>query len=236
MPVTVLADGIVLNDGNERVDLLHPVMRARVAGLCSDPRMRGTLRVESAVRTYEEQEYLYVNQHRPGFNLAADPDQWLTPAYGLPSARGSWHMVQPDGHGYAVDFLTSVLPGDVYRLLPSVAAEYRLVQTVLHGGLRAHDSPQPPNPATPTDPRLVKEWWHFQPPYNEGRLTWTPPAKDEDMTPEQEKKLDTLLIRTDLILDHIEGRKPSAEGAGPRSMEPLRSILDSIAAKVGVKR
>jgi hypothetical protein len=63
-----------------------------------------------------------------------------------------------------------------------------------------------------------------------------PKTNGEDMTPEQEKKLDTLLIRTDLILDHIEGRKPSAEGAGPRSMEPLRSILDSIAAKVGVKR
>jgi hypothetical protein len=186
-------DGIILKDGNERVDLWHPALRERVAALSADPRMRGTLWVESAVRTYTEQKYLYDNQHLPGFNLAANPDQWLTPAYGLSAARGSWHMQQPDGYGYAVDFYTSVLPGDVYRSLPLVAAEYRLIQTVLHAGLRPHGSHPPPDPATPTDPRLVKEWWHFQAPYNEGPLQWVPPAKDDDMTEEQEAKLDRLL-------------------------------------------
>lgn len=180
---------IPLVDGNERVDLWHPAFRARVAALCADPRMRGQLKVESAVRTREEQEYLFAGYiaGKPGFNLAANPTQILTPAYGLPSASGSWHMAQPDGHGYAVDFNTSGLSPDVYRALPVVAAEYRLVQTVLKPGWVPRIQPFAPAPALPEHPDRVKEWWHFQAPLDEGPLTWVP--EEEDMTPEQANQL-----------------------------------------------
>jgi hypothetical protein len=64
----------------------------------------------------------------------------------------------------------------------------------------------------------------------------------EDMTPAQERKLDellsqqaTLLTRTDLLLDHVEGRTPKASGASPRTDPPLRRIVEAIAAKVGAK-
>lgn len=233
---------IPLADGNERVDLLHPVLQARLVAFAHDQRLRNQIAIESAARTREEQMYLYQGYvaGKPGFNLAADPNRNITPAYGLTSARGSWHMVQPDGYAYAVDLDMDRFSADVLAIMPAVAAEYRLVQTVLHPGFSNPHSPPPPLPANRPDTRAVKEAWHLQCPLDEGPLVWTP---EEAMTPDQERKLDdlienvgTLLTRTDLLLDHVEGREPKAPGASSKRPRALRSVLGDIADKVGVKR
>jgi hypothetical protein len=116
-------------DGNERTDLLHPVLAARVAALCAA--IPG-LKVDSAARTHAEQLHLFQGwvNGLPGFNLAADPDRPLTPAYGLPSARGSWHMQQPDGHAYAVDLNHSTLTHTAQAALQPTARDLLLIPTV----------------------------------------------------------------------------------------------------------
>lgn len=172
---------IPLVDGNENVALLHPVLRARVAALCADPRVRGQLRVESAVRTYAEQVYLYGGWQKklqgvPGyehFNLAANPDRAITPAYGLPRARGSWHMEQPDGWGYAVDFNFSALPHDVQAVLEDVAREYRLIRTV------------------PSEP------WHYQMTWND--WTWLPEEADMPLTDDDVQRIADALAKVNRI-------------------------------------
>lgn len=132
---------IPLADGNENVVDLHPILRARVEALCADPRVRGQLLVESAVRTKAEQEYLYAGwiARRPGFNLAADPNRVIGSLYDVSVGRGSWHMEQETGFGYAVDFRTSVLDADILADLPAIAADYLL-----------------------WPPILAKENWHYQ--------------------------------------------------------------------------
>src|SRR5262245_56305267 len=238
-----------LVDGNERVDLLHPIFVARLEALAADPRMKGQLKSDSAVRTAEEQQFLFDNQNEPGFNLAADPVRtFATTAYGLSTGRGSWHMVQDDGFGYAVDVATALMTDDVLAVLAEVAAEYRLQQTVLHPGRSNPPSPQPPQPCTPAAAADVKENWHLQIPFDEiAPLTWTP--QEDVMNPAQEKKLDellkeqaalmksvdTLLTRTDLLLDAVEGRELAAPGATPRNDPPLRRVVEAIAVKVGAK-
>jgi hypothetical protein len=119
-------------DGNENVDALHPVLRARVSLLCADPRVSSHLKVESAVRTYAEQKYLYDGyiSGRPGFNLAANPDRIISAGYNVAQPRGSWHMQQSDRYGYAVDFNFSALPPPLQTQLESVAADYLLIRTV----------------------------------------------------------------------------------------------------------
>lgn len=230
-----------LSDGNERWDLWHPVVLARAIALCADPRMRGELRVESAVRDYTEQSSLYQGWLAAlrgedwavgRFNLAANPDQWLTPAYGLASARGSWHMAQPQpsgpDRGYAIDFETSVLSPPVYEALPHVAAEYRLVQTVLHAGERPPPSPAAPAPAFVTPRHKVKEWWHFQPPYNEAPLLWVPESEDP-MTPEERQALVAEITRTNkaVVKEVVAAELRAMLGAGT----PTRELLEAAVAE-----
>jgi hypothetical protein len=40
--------------------------------------------------------------------------------------------------------------------------------------------------------------------------------------------------RTDLLLDHLEGRALSAPGAGPRNFPPIRDLVTRICQKLGV--
>jgi hypothetical protein len=167
--------------GDENVELFHPVFRARVEALCADPRMRGLLFVDSGVRTKAEQKFLwdgYQNKLKgvPGFahfNTAANPDSVVaTSWYGLGTRHGSWHMQQPDGHGYACDFAYSRLPADIQKILISVAAEYRLVETVF--------SPQ-------------YEPWHYQ--MDPADFEWVPEEDDMPITEDDQRAIAAEVVK-----------------------------------------
>lgn len=86
---------------------VHPILEFRIKGLLSEPALKryGTY---PAVRLYSKQRHLYdgYKAGKTGFNLAADPDRVLSTGKNFPypwKPRGSWHMVQADGYGHAVD-------------------------------------------------------------------------------------------------------------------------------------
>lgn len=152
-----------------RVDLLDDVFYRRLDAALADPRLRGLVRCASAVRTFEQQVALWNGylQGLPGFNTAANPYATsVMPGYtyDLRYRQGSWHMVQHDGRGYAVDLNHSELPGDVQAILADVLREYRLVLTVF---------------------RPQFEPWHYQ--MDWGDWTWVPadsvPAPEPAPTP-----------------------------------------------------
>ena len=99
--------------GDEAVHLLEPLLTFRLSrAYRASRRLRDHLRIASAGRTRDAQQYLYdgYKAGEPGFNLAANPDR-IIGRRGGKTFRGSWHMAQgdtPDGIGYvyAVD-LTS---------------------------------------------------------------------------------------------------------------------------------
>ena len=101
------------DDGDEAVHLLEPLLTFRLSrAYRASRRLRDHLRIESAGRTRDAQQYLYdgYKAKEPGFTLAANPDR-IIGTRGGKTFRGSWHMAQgdaPDGIGYvyAVD-LTS---------------------------------------------------------------------------------------------------------------------------------
>ena len=168
-------------DGSANVHLWHPVFRARVEGLCADPRMRGLLMVFSGVRTEQEQRRLwegYQNKLRgvpgfAGFNTAANPDSVLqTSWYGLGTRVGSWHMVQRDGFGYACDFAYSQLPSDIKEILIAVAGEYRLVETVF----------------TPE-----YEPWHYQ--MDPADFEWVPEEDDMPITEDDQRAIAAEVVK-----------------------------------------
>lgn len=202
---------IPLVDGNERTDLLHPVLAARVAALCADPRVAPYLKVESAARTYAEQRYLYDGWRHglPGFNLAADPDRRISPAYGLTDPRGSWHMEQSDGYAYAVDFNFSQLPSRVQAQLEQIAREYLLVRTV------------------------PSEQWHYQMAWGDW---WTVPntEPEDEMTPAQEAKLDALLAETKGVRDDLTLLRRQVSMSSKKPNRTMQEALGAIARKLGV--
>jgi hypothetical protein len=243
--------GITILPGGEGFHRLHPVFKARLEALARDPAMKNQVAVRSAVRTKAEQEFLFDLFLHHGGNLAADPNRVIEPAaYGLPRATGSWHMVQGE-FGYAVDIETEAMTADVLAVFPAVAAKYRLQQTVLHKGRQLPSSPPPPAACTVSPAADVLENWHLQCPLDEGPLTWIP--EEDVMNPEQERKLDKLIslqeklvdqqkklldqltktaTRTDLILDHVEGRTPKATGSEANRPIALRRVLGAITDKV----
>ena len=83
----------------------------------------------------------------------------------------------------------------MYAALPIVAAEYRLVQTVLFDGVRPPASPAAPEQAIPTPAHLVREWWHFQPPYNEAPLLWAPEEDDMPLTDADHRAIAAEVVR-----------------------------------------
>lgn len=206
---------IPLVDGNERVDLLHPVLRARVDAFCNDPRMRGQLKVESAARTYAEQRYLYDGwcKRLPGFNLAADPDRYITPGYGMTvGARGSWHMQQADGHAYAVDFNFSQLTDDVAAQLEDVAREYLLIRTV------------------------PSEAWHYQMTWGDW---WTVPAtsipdEEDDMSPELKAELDAIRKEVQGVRDDLTALRRQVSMSSKKPNRTIQQAVGAIADKLGV--
>jgi hypothetical protein len=99
------------DDGDENVALLEPLLVYRLAkAYASSQLCRNSLRIESAGRSTEEQQYLYdgYKQKKPGFNLAANPARIIGSHNGT-TFHGSWHMQQParlgepTGYVYAVD-------------------------------------------------------------------------------------------------------------------------------------
>jgi len=81
-----------------RLDGLHPEFVARLERFFGDSRVRGRVVVCSGVRTVREQAVLFDRYRNKGGVLAADPSRVFGGGW-----VGSWHMVQPDGFGYAVD-------------------------------------------------------------------------------------------------------------------------------------
>ena len=85
------------DDGDENVALLEPLLVYRLAkAYASSQLCRNSLRIESAGRSTEEQQYLYdgYKQKKPGFNLAANPARIIGSHNGT-TFHGSWHLQQP---------------------------------------------------------------------------------------------------------------------------------------------
>lgn len=129
------------------VDDLHPVLFLRVEAMLADPRMAG-YRVVSGVRTYEMQKSLFSGWRKrlarvPGFqhyNRAANPDLAGAATFDGLAFRGSYHMIQDDGYGHAVDLRgpATHTRAKKWRLVGEVGDDYGLRQTV------------------------AGEWWHLQ--------------------------------------------------------------------------
>jgi len=159
------------DDGDENVRLLEPLLAFRLSrAYRRSERLQGFLRIESAGRTRDAQQYLYdgYKEKRAGFNLAANPDRIIGTRGGF-TFRGSWHMAQEDGFVYAVD-LTH------------------------HGALSwddAHDDLRASGLHTP----VPGEPWHHQATTIRGPLPGPFPdgtTTEDELTPELEERLDGL--------------------------------------------
>ena len=159
------------DDGDEAVHLLEPLLAFRLSrAYRRSERLRGFLRIESAGRTLDAQQYLYDGwkEKRAGFNMAAWPDRIIGSRGGF-TFRGSWHMAQEDGYVYAVD-LTH------------------------HGNLSwddAHDDLRSSGLHT----TVPGEPWHHQASTIKGPLPGPFPDgtnTEDEMTPELEEKLEGL--------------------------------------------
>lgn len=114
-------------------DALHPKFKNRLERFFNDSRIRGRVKIVSAVRTKAHQARLYDKYLSKGWPLAANPDRIIAPGF-----KGSWHQQQDDGFGYAVDLRITRF-GITEETVTGIAAMY---------GLR---------------PTVPSEWWHFQP-------------------------------------------------------------------------
>ena len=160
------------DDGDEAVHLVEPLLAFRLSrAYRRSERLRGFLRIESAGRTRDAQEYLYDGYKRgdAGFNLAANPDRIIGSRGGF-TFRGSWHMAQEDGYVYAVDLTRK---------------PYSLSWDDAHDDLRASGL----HTTVPGEP------WHHQASTIKGPLPGPFPdgtTTEDEMTPELEEKLEGL--------------------------------------------
>jgi len=188
------------DDGDEAVHLLEPLLAFRLSrAYRASRRLRDQLRIESAGRTRDAQQYLYDGYKRgdPGFNLAAWPDRIIGTRSGF-TFRGSWHMAQEDGFVYAVDLTHHGL----------------LDWTEVHDKLRASG----------LHTTVKGEPWHHQATTIRGPLPGPVPdgttmEDDEQMTPEMEERFDGLATwvfnGTTMILKRIEELAMQIEGTPP---------------------
>jgi len=189
------------DDGDEAVHLLEPLLAFRLSrAYRASRRLRDHLRIESAGRTRDAQQYLYdgYKAGEPGFNLAANPARFIGTRGGF-TFRGSWHMAQEDGYVYAVDLTHHGLLdwGEVHDQLRASG----LVTTV------------------------AGEPWHHQATTIRGPLPGpfpdgTTEEDDEQMTPEMEERFDGLATwvfnGTTMILKRIEELAMQIEGTPPK--------------------
>jgi hypothetical protein len=142
-------DMIPVSSKRVRLDGLHPEFVARLEHFFEDSRVRGKVVVVSGVRTVREQAALFDRYRNHGGVLAADPGRVFGGGW-----VGSWHMVQPDGFGYAVDLR---LTGWVnWGTVHEVAGVY---------GVR---------------PTVPGEDWHVQPRHVDG---WFPSPFEREVVP-----------------------------------------------------
>ena len=194
------------DDGDENVRLLEPLLAFRLSrAYRASRRLRDQLRIESAGRTRDAQQYLYDGYKRgdPGFNMAANPDR-IIGTRGGKTFLGSWHMSQgdaPDGIGY------------VYAV--DLTHHGRLDWGEVHDRLRAsglHET-------------VRGEPWHHQCTTIRGPLPGpfpdgTTEEEDDEMTPEMEERFDGLATwvfnGTTMILKRIEELSIQLEGTTPK--------------------
>lgn len=122
---------------------VHPETARRVRRLLTDPALGGRYGIVSSVRTYEQQKALYVRYKAGRGNLAANPDRTLRTGSGwryLWEPKGSWHMVQADGYGHAVD----------------------LKRPWNHSRSKARQLVHPLLPLYGLKATVPSEWWHVQ--------------------------------------------------------------------------
>ena len=125
------------------LDGVHPETARRVRRLLADPALGGRYGITSSVRTYEQQKRLYLRYKAGVGNLAANPDRTLTTGPAWPydwKPKGSWHMVQADGYGHAVD----------------------LHKPWNHTRARARALVHPLLPTYGLKATVPSEWWHVQ--------------------------------------------------------------------------
>ena len=187
------------DDGEEAVHLLEPLLAFRLSrAYRASRRLRDHLRIESAGRTRDAQQYLYdgYTQTRAGFNLAANPSRFIGTRGGF-TFRGSWHMAQEDGYVYAVDLTHHGLLdwGEVHDQLRASG----LVTTV------------------------AGEPWHHQASTIRGPLPGPFPdgtTTEDDLTPEMEEKFDDLakwvFNGVTMVLKRIEELSIQIEGTPPK--------------------
>ena len=159
------------DDGDENVRLLEPLLAFRLSrAYRRSERLRGFLRIESAGRTRDAQQYLYDGwkDKRAGFNMAAWPDRVIG-SRGGKTFRGSWHMAQEDGFVYAVD--------------------------LTHHGALSWDDAHDDLRASGLHTTVPGEPWHHQATTIKGPLPGPFPdgtTTEDEMTPELEEKLEGL--------------------------------------------
>ena len=175
------------DDGDENVRLLEPLLAFRLSRAYKrSERLRGFLRIESAGRTRDAQQYLYDGwkDKRAGFNMAAWPDRVIG-SRGGKTFRGSWHMAQEDGFVYAVD--------------------------LTHHGALSWDDAHDDLRASGLHTTVPGEPWHHQATTIKGPLPGPFPdgtTTEDEMTPELEEKLEGLATwvfnGTTMILKRID--------------------------------
>lgn len=148
---------------------VHPILEFRVRGLLSEPALSryGTY---PAVRQRAKQEALYARYKAGRGNLAANPNRVLRTGPAFPCSwtpKGSWHMVQGDGYGHAVD-----LKRPWNRTRAQARAEVH--PFLARWGLKA---------------TVRSEWWHVQAVTSQG---WV-----DGPTPSDQQGIDDMKIIND---------------------------------------
>lgn len=139
---------------------VHPVLAFRVRRLLSEPSL-SRYSIYPAVRDRAKQEALYA-RYKKGGTLAANPNRTLRTGPSFPydwTPKGSWHMVQGDGYGHAVD-----LKRPWNRTRAQARAE-------THPFLERHG----------LKATVASEFWHLQALTSQGWVDGPMPSGSEDM-------------------------------------------------------
>jgi len=179
-----------IDDGDENTWDFEPILAFRLArAYRNHPILREHLRIESGVRTAEEQIALYAKYKAGKGNLAANPDRIIGRAPDGTEWRGSWHMAQAalGDLGCAVDLTT----------------HHRIPWPQIHEMLLGCGLQQ----TVPNEP------WHHQARNQKGIFPGPmpddyPQPTEDEMTPELETALDDLKTwvfnGTKMVLDELK--------------------------------
>lgn len=139
---------------------VHPILAFRIRRLLSEPSL-SRYSIYPAVRDRAKQEALYAKYKAGRGNLAANPNRTLRTGPAFPydwTPKGSWHMVQGDGYGHAVD-----LKRPWNRSRAQARAEVH--PYLERHGLRA---------------TVRSEWWHVQALTSQGWIDGPMPSGGEE--------------------------------------------------------